>query len=68
VFDFNQAPFFQSFMEVRVERSTNCVRLILHGPYGPLRWSDLGRGGRVPPEPGTVDAPVEFVVPFDVTK
>jgi len=68
VFDFNQAPFFQSFMEVRVEGSANCVRLILHGPHGPLRWGDLGRGGRVPADPGTVDAPVEFVVPLGLTK
>jgi hypothetical protein len=68
VFDFNRAPFFQSFMEVRVEGSANCVRLILHGPHGPLRWSDLQRGGRVPPEPGNVDAPAEFVAPMETVK
>ena len=68
VFDFNRAPFFQSFMEVRVEGSANCVRLILHGPHGPLRWSDLQRGGAVPPEPGNVDAPAEFVAPMATAK
>jgi hypothetical protein len=29
--DFNRAPFFQSFMEVRVERSRRRVVLILNG-------------------------------------
>ena len=41
VFDFNRAPFFQSFMEVRVERSKKRVALILHGVQGPLHWRDL---------------------------
>jgi hypothetical protein len=40
-FDFNHAPFFQSFMEVRVERSSKRVVLILNGVDGPLRWRDL---------------------------
>ena len=31
LFDFNHAPFFQSFMEVRVERSKSRVVLILNG-------------------------------------
>ena len=37
LFDFNHAPFFQSFMEVRVERSKKRVVLILNGVDGPLR-------------------------------
>jgi hypothetical protein len=41
VFDFNHAPFFQSFMEVRDERSKRRVLLILKGVDGPLRWRDL---------------------------
>jgi len=41
MFDFNQAPFFQSFMEVRVERSKGRVVLALHGANGPLRWQDM---------------------------
>jgi hypothetical protein len=61
-FDFNHAPFFQSFMEVRVERARGQVRLILHGVQGPLRWRDLQTGGRVmPPGQGPND-PVEFLV------
>jgi uncharacterized membrane protein HdeD (DUF308 family)/3',5'-cyclic AMP phosphodiesterase CpdA len=63
VFDFNRAPFFQSFVEVRVERSRRRVRLVLHGPDGPLRWRDLAVGGAaVPPGQGPDDA-AEIVVP-----
>jgi hypothetical protein len=62
VFDFNHAPFFQSFMEVRVERSKRRVVLVLNGVHGPLRWRDLEIGGAVLPEGATLDAPVEFVI------
>ena len=41
MFDFNQAPFYQSFMEVRVERSKRRVVFALHGVNGPVRWRDL---------------------------
>ena len=40
-FDYDRAPFFQSFMEVRVEGSTNTVRFWLYGANGRLRWRDL---------------------------
>lgn len=44
-FDYNQAPYFQSFMEIKVERSRNRIRLIPYGIHGQLRWSDLEYGG-----------------------
>ena len=61
IFDFNQAPFYQSFIEVRVERSTKRVVFALHAANGPVRWRDLhasfkGVAGMTP------DAPVEFIV------
>jgi hypothetical protein len=56
IFDFNRAPFFQSFMEVCVERSKQRVVLVLNGVDGPLCWRDLQTGG---------DDPVEFIVPMD---
>ena len=62
VFDFNYAPFFQSFMEVRVESSNNRVVFALHGPDGPLRWRDLDKRGAVVPEGAMPDGPVEFAV------
>ena len=63
-FDFNRAPFFQSFLEVRVENSMQRVRFVLHGVNGPLRWSDLRTGGAARP-PGTRDEDlVEFIAPI----
>jgi len=61
VFDFNRAPFFQSFLEVRVERSRQRVVFALIGVNGPLRWKDVQTGGFNPDH--RADDPVEFVVP-----
>jgi uncharacterized membrane protein HdeD (DUF308 family) len=65
IFDFNHAPFFQSFIEVRVESSKQRVVLVLNGVDGPLRWRDLQTGGAVVPLNRTLDDPVEFIVPMD---
>ena len=65
IFDFNRAPFFQSFMEVRVERSKKRVVLVLNGVHGPLRWRDLRTGGAVIPLGAKPDDPVEFIVSMD---
>ncbi|MDH4090505.1 MAG: metallophosphoesterase [Cyclobacteriaceae bacterium] len=48
-FDYNQAPYFQSFMEIKVERSRNRIRLIPYGVHGQLRWNDLEYGGMARP-------------------
>jgi len=40
-FDYNKAPYFQSFMEIRVERSKKQVRLIPYTNKGRLRWTEL---------------------------
>jgi 3',5'-cyclic AMP phosphodiesterase CpdA len=63
VFDFNRAPFFQSFIEVRVERSQRRVVFAVIGVDGPLRWRDVqvGTGGLADAAP---DARVEIVVPM----
>ena len=65
LFDFNRAPFFQSFMEVRVERSKRRIVLVLYGVDGPLRWRDLQIGGAGLPASETADDPVEFIVSMD---
>ena len=63
VFDYNVAPFFQSFVEVKVEPSANRVRIVPYGVHGRLRWAEvaksesLGRGN-------ADDAFVEWVVPM----
>jgi uncharacterized membrane protein HdeD (DUF308 family) len=63
VFDFNRAPFFQSFVEVRVERSRSRVVFAVIGVDGPLRWRDLQVSLPLATEPP--DGVVEFVVPME---
>jgi uncharacterized membrane protein HdeD (DUF308 family) len=63
-FDYGRAPFFQSFVEVRVEGSAGHVRLIPHGANGPLRWRDLQTFGGIMPAGKTDLDLVEFVVPL----
>ena len=62
VFDFNRAPFFQSFIEVRVERSQRRVVFAVMGVDGPLRWRDVQVGSGWASE--GADAPVEIIVPM----
>lgn len=63
-FDYNRAPFFQSFMEVRVAASTNTVHFWLYGSNGRLRWSDLHvHEGRIS-NGQTVNDLVEFSFPL----
>ena len=64
VFDLNHAPFFQSFMEIKVERSQQRVRLLLYGVNGQLRWRDLQVGGQVRPDGKSEDDFVEFIAPL----
>ena len=59
MFDFNHAPFYQSFVEVRVERSKKRVVFALHGATGPVRWRDL-HSSHSDGRSGTLDDPVEF--------
>jgi hypothetical protein len=65
VFDFNRAPFYQSFMEIKVEGSANRVRLHLYGVNGRLSWRDLTLSGQVMPPGASPDDPVEFVIPMN---
>jgi len=53
----HHAPFYQSFVEVRVERSKNRVVFALHGTNGPIRWREL----QVSSEETMVGAPDDFV-------
>lgn len=62
-FDYNVAPFFQSFVEVRVERTANRVRVIPYGVHGRLTWRDVASSDRLRPSEGA-DSPVEWVVPM----
>jgi uncharacterized membrane protein HdeD (DUF308 family) len=63
-FDYDHAPFYQSFMEVRVEGSTGTVRYWLYGANGRLRWSDLhAHQDRIPGGQAANDL-VEFRFPL----
>lgn len=62
VFDFNRAPYFQSFVEVRVERSRSRVVFAVIGVDGPLRWRDLQIGGAGRPVDQSDDDAAEFVI------
>ena len=63
-FDYNQAPFFQSFLEIKVEHSKKVVRLIPYSNKGRLRWTEitatplLGKNALIPGDF------VEWVVPM----
>jgi hypothetical protein len=61
LFDFDHAPFYQSFVEVRVKRPRNRVVFALQGTNGPVLWRnlDVDRGVERNEKP---DAPVEFAV------
>ena len=63
LFDYNVAPFFQSFVEVRVEPSRQRVRILPYGVRGPLRWRDLSRSADLGAGAGDDDV-VEWVVPM----
>jgi 3',5'-cyclic AMP phosphodiesterase CpdA/uncharacterized membrane protein HdeD (DUF308 family) len=63
-FDYNVAPFFQSFVEVRVEPSAGRVRLLPHGVNGRLRWADLQASPGLRPSDRNPDDPVEVVLPL----
>jgi hypothetical protein len=61
-FDYNRAPFFQSFFEVRVEPSKGRVRLLPYGAHGRLRWGELAVSPAARPAGATPDSPVEWVI------
>jgi hypothetical protein len=59
-FDYNNAPFFQSFMEVEVNPGQNRVTLKAMGINGPLKWSDLEYSGGLLPAGQSTSAPAEW--------
>ena len=64
MFDYNVAPFFQSFVEVRVEPSANRILLRPYGINGRLTWGDLASSESIRPAGTTRDTPVQWVVPI----
>jgi len=64
LFDYNVAPFFQSFLEVRVEASKSRIRLLPYGVHGRLRWRDLSRSAVLNAAIGGRDDFVEWILPM----
>jgi hypothetical protein len=63
-FDYNVAPFFQSFVEVKVEPSANRVRLIPYGVNGRLTWDEVAHSNSLVAAGVAGATPVEWVVPM----
>lgn len=63
-FDYNVAPFFQSFVEIRVERSANRMRLIPYGVHGRLTWGELATSDGLRAAGAADRTPAEWVVPM----
>src|SRR5262249_24385469 len=63
-FDYNVAPFFQSFVEVRVERSANRVVLRPYGVHGRLRWRDISHSASLAAAAAGEDQPAEWIIPM----
>jgi hypothetical protein len=64
LFDYNVAPFFQSFVEIRVERSAHRIRLWPYGIYGRLRWRDIAHAPTLSGTTGGPDDFAEWIVPM----
>ena len=63
-FDYNVAPFFQSFVEVRIERSASRVRVIPYGVHGRLTWNAFGSSDALRASRSDEAQFVDWVVPM----
>ena len=68
LFDSNEAPFYQSFVEIRVEPSARRVRVLPWGVHGRLHWSDLDASADLRPAGMTDESLVEWSVPWAETR
>ena len=64
VFDYNVAPFFQSFVEVKVEPSAHRIRVIPYGIHGRLTWGEVASSDTVRAEHADPSALVEWMIPM----
>jgi 3',5'-cyclic AMP phosphodiesterase CpdA len=64
-FDYNVSPFFQSFLEVKVEPSKKQVRILAYNQNGPLTWAELEKSEGVKPAGAKDTDKVEWRIPMD---
>ena len=62
MFDYNVAPFFQSFVVVTVDPAGRRITLRPWGVNGPLKWKDFDRSPSAVPAGASLDDVVEWVV------
>ncbi|HEX5216538.1 MAG TPA: metallophosphoesterase [Vicinamibacterales bacterium] len=62
MFDYNVAPFFQSFVVVTVDPAARTVTIRPWGIRGPLTWKDLERSAQVMPPGTALDQPVAWLI------
>jgi 3',5'-cyclic AMP phosphodiesterase CpdA len=65
MFDYNVAPFFQSFVVVTVDPVQQRITIRPWGVHGPLTWSDFDRSTSALPVGPPSDRAVEWVIPWE---
>jgi 3',5'-cyclic AMP phosphodiesterase CpdA len=63
MFDYNVAPFFQSFVVVTVDPVAKQIRIKPWGVNGPLAWKDFDGSSTMIPSGATRDQAVEWLAP-----
>jgi len=62
MFDYNVAPFFQSFVVVTVDPVGRTLTVRPWGIQGPLKWQDLERSTQMMPQDASSDQPVAWTI------
>jgi hypothetical protein len=62
MFDYNVAPFFQSFVVVTVDPAGRTLTIRPWGIHGPLTWKDLERSPKMMPQGVSLDQPVAWTI------
>jgi uncharacterized membrane protein HdeD (DUF308 family) len=64
MFDYNVSPFFQSFMEIKVEPSEKRVVFIPYSNHGRIKWSEMTSTEGARPAGASMDDFAEWVIPM----
>ena len=64
MFDYNVSPYFQSFMEIKVEPSKKRVVLIPYSNHGRILWRDMTSTKGARPAGASMDDFAEWIIPM----